>query len=165
MTVLNSAGVRHVLLSRCNFFEGGHVLQVWLPLCRQVGSVAGGAFPGGGFVEKDGAAGYGPGQLVASFAADVLVRALQGKCGPLIVVEQRGLPASAVVTLGAGRDSGLGELPAVDVLVAFLTFRRRRLEVHIDQTRFLVRRFMAVHAGGGSMCAQQGKGSFRVIEA
>lgn len=127
--------------------------------------MAGGAFPGGGFVEKDGPAGYGPGQLVASFAADVLVRALQGKCSPLIVVEQRGLPASAVVALGAGRDSALGKLSAVDVLMAFLTLRRRGLEVHIDQTRFLVGWLMAVHAGGGSMCAQQGKGSFRVIEA
>ena len=164
VTVLNSAVGRHVLLSKVTFVKGGHVLQVWLSLCRQAGSVAVGAFLGSGLVEKDGLAGYRPGQFVASFAADVLVRALQRESGPLIVVKQRRFPTSAVVALRARRDSSLGKLPAVDVLVALLTLRWRRLEVHMDQASLLVRWFMAIHAGGGPMCTQQGKRSLGVIE-
>ena len=123
-----------------------------------------GAFLWGGLVEKHGLAFYGSGQLVASFAADVLVRPLQWKCSPLVVVKQRWLPPSAVVALGAGRDSALGKLCGVDVLVAFLTLRRRGVEVHIDQTRLLVGWLMAIHAGGSPMRANQGEGSLGVIE-
>ena len=126
--------------------------------------MTGSAFFGRGHVEEHGLACDGAGQLVASFAADVLVRPLQGKCGPFIVVKQRWFPPSAVVALGAGRDSTLGKLSAVDVLVAFLTFRRRGLEVHIDQTGFLVRWLVAIHARGGPMRANQREGSFGVIE-
>ena len=123
-----------------------------------------GAYPRGGLVEEHGFAFYSAGKLVASFAADVLVRPLQWKCSALVVVKQRWLPPSAVMALGAGRDSALGKLSAVDVLVAFLTFRRRGPEVHIDQTRFLVGWLMAIHAGGGPMRTNQGEGSPGVIE-
>ena len=84
--------------------------------------MTGGAFFGCGFVEEHGLAFDGPRQLVASFAANVLVRSLQRKRGPLLMIKKRGLPLCAVVALGAGCESALGELPAVDVLVTLLTF-------------------------------------------
>lgn len=80
------------------------------------------------------------------------------------MVKQRRLPLCAVVALGARRKSALGELPAVNVLMAFLTFRRRGFEVHIDQAGFLVGWLMTVHAGSAAMRTDQREGSFGVIE-
>jgi hypothetical protein len=48
--------------------------------------------------------------------------------------------------------------------VAPLTLRRRGFEVHIDQTCFLVGRFMTIHACGGPMRTRQREGSPCVIE-
>lgn len=93
-----------------------------LLLCRDVRSVAGGAFLRSRLVEEDGFAFHGTRQLVASFAANVLVCALQREIGPLVMVKQRGLPLCAVVALGAGCEFALSELPAVDILVTLLTF-------------------------------------------
>lgn len=83
--------------------------------------MTGGAFLWRGFVEEHGLAFNGASQLVASLAANVLVRPLQRKCRPLVMIKQRWLPLCAVVALGAGRDFGLDELPAVDVLMTILT--------------------------------------------
>lgn len=119
--------------------------------------MTGGAFLWTGFIEKHGLAFDHPSQLVAPVATNVLVRALQWKCGPLVMVKQRGLPFCAVVALGAGRYLALGKLPAVDVLMTVLTFRGRSFEVHVDQTCFLIGGLVAVHASGGPMRAQQRK--------
>lgn len=118
----------------------------------------------GRLVEEHGLAFNGAGQLVAQFTANVVVRPLQRKCSPLVVVKQRGFPLCAAVALGTGRHSAIGELSAVNVLMAFLTSRRRRFEVHIDQAGFLVGWLMTVHAGGSPMRANQRERSFGVIE-
>ena len=84
--------------------------------------MTGGAFLWRGFVEEYSLAFDRAGQLVASFAANVLVRPLQWKCRPLVMVKQRGLPLCTVMAFSARSDTTLGELPAVDVLMALLTF-------------------------------------------
>ena len=118
----------------------------------------------GGSVEEHGLAFDGACQLVTCVTTNVLVRPLQWKVSPLVVIKQRWLPLCAIVALGARRDSALDELPAVNVLMALLAFRRRRFKVDIDQAGFLVGRLMAVHASGGAMRAKQREGSFGVIE-
>ena len=84
--------------------------------------MTGSAFLWGRFVEENGLAFNGAGQLVTSVTANVLMRPLQWKFGPLVVVKKRWLPLPAVVALGTWRDSALGELPTVNVLMAFFTF-------------------------------------------
>jgi len=126
--------------------------------------MTGGAFLWRGFVEEYSLAFDRAGQLVASFAANILMSSLQWKRSPLVMVKQRWLPLCTVVTLGARRDRSLGKLSTMDVLVAFLTSRRRGFEVHIDQTRLLIGWLVAIHACCGPMRANQRKGSLGVIE-
>ena len=84
--------------------------------------MTGGAFLRSGFVEEYGFAFDGARQLVTSIAANALVCALQRESGPLVMVKKGGFPFGAVVALGAGCESALSELPAVDVLMTLLTF-------------------------------------------
>ena len=126
--------------------------------------MTGGAVFWSGLVEESVFAFNGAGQLVASVAVNVLVRLLQGKCRPLVMIKQRWLPLCAVVALSTRRNSALGELPAVNILMAFLTFRRRGFEVHIDQTGFLVGWLMTAHAVCAAMRTDQREGTFGVIE-
>lgn len=119
----------------------------------------------GRFVEQNGLVVDRTGQLVASVTADVLVGFLQRKFSPLVMIEKGRLPFGAVMTVGARRNPGSGKLSTVDVLVAILTFRRRGLEIHMDQARLLVRRPVAIHASRGAMRSQQGEGCLRMIEA
>lgn len=90
---------------------------------------------------------------MAPLTANVLVGSLQRELGSLVMVKERRLPLGAVVTVGARRNPGLGKLSPVDILVAILTSRWRGLEIHVDQTGFLVRRLVAIHAGRGAMRA------------
>lgn len=91
---------------------------------------------------------------MAPVTANILVGTLQRKFGPLVMIEEGRLPFGAVMTLGARRKPSPRKLSTVDVLVAILTFRRRGLEIYMDQPSFLVRRLVAIHAGGGSMRPQ-----------
>ena len=74
---------------------------------------------GGGFVEQHLLAFDIAEEFVAGGAADVFVRAGQGKLGALVVIEKRGFPLGGVVAIGAGGGVGLDELAAVNVLMAF----------------------------------------------
>lgn len=67
------------------FYAAGAIL---LLLCRKVRAVARRAFLGRWFVEKYGLALDGASQLVAPFAANILVRPFQRKPSPLVMVEQ-----------------------------------------------------------------------------
>lgn len=69
------------------------------------------------------------------------------------------------MTAGAGRDSGLRKLQAVDIRVTRFASRRRRLEIHMDQPGLWVRRLMAIGTLRGFVGTDQGKGSFRMIVA
>jgi len=71
-------------------------------------------------------------KFVTFRAAHILVCAAQRETGALLVIEERWLPLHAVVTLRARRNPCLGELLAVNVLVAVLTTRGRSLEIHIQ---------------------------------
>jgi hypothetical protein len=102
---------------------------------------------------------------MTSVAADVLVGSLKRKFSPLVMIEKGRLPFGAVMTVSARRNPGFGKLPAVDILVAILTFRRRGLEIHMDQARLLVRRPVAIHASRGAMRSEQGERCLRMIEA
>jgi hypothetical protein len=82
----------------------------------------------------------------------------------LVVVEQGRLPFHAVVTLGAGRDSALRKLQAMNVRMACFALRRSCLEIRIDQPGFWSRWFMAADALGNSMSANQGEARSGMIE-
>jgi len=86
---------------------------------------------------------------MAALALHVAMDAAQRERGALVVIEQGWLPLGAVMAIGTGRDRILGELLAVDVLVTVLTLLRRRLEIHMEQVGFQVRRLVAIDTGGG----------------
>lgn len=103
--------------------------------------------------------------LVASLAAHILMSSLQRKRRPALVVEERRLPFQAVVAFGARRDlAAIGELRAMDVLMAFLAFARRCLEVGLHQPGAQIRRLMAINAGCPTMCSQQRERRLGMIE-
>lgn len=123
-----------------------------------------GAFPGGGLVKQDRLAFDDAGQLVASFAAHVLVHPLQRESGSLVMGEQRWPPPRTVVAFRTLRDLALGELFAVDVFVTLLASGRRSFEVNVEEPGLLIGRLVTVHASRGPMGAKQWKRSLRVIE-
>ena len=87
---------------------------------------------GCGLVEKDRLTGNKPRQTVTLATPDVTVRPLQWKRGALVMVEQRRFPAGAVVAVGTkGIALDIGELSAVNVLVAPLAFLGSNAEIHI----------------------------------
>ena len=81
------------------------------------------------------------------------------------MVEQRGLPLGAIVTLRARRRGSFGKLLPVDIFVAVFAFGRRRLEIHINELRPQIRRLVAIDTRGGAMRAQQRKRRLGVIES
>jgi len=121
---------------------------------------------GGGFVEQHLLAFDIAEEFVAGGAADVFVRAGQGKWGALVVVKKRRLPLGGIVAIGAGGDAlGSGELTAMNVQMAFFALRRSLGEVHVDKLRFQVRRLVAVNASHGTMGAEESELGPVVIEA
>jgi len=104
-------------------------------------------------------------QLMTLRAADVLMGAPQRKSRPLLMIEQRRLPLHAVVAFGAARHLHLGELFAMDVLMAVLALCRSGLEVHVHQLGLEVRRLVAINARRRPMGTQQSELCFGVIEA
>src|SRR5271165_6084751 len=87
-------------------------------------------FSGRRFIEHNRPSRHYSCQFVASCAARLAMRTLQGKRCPGIVVEERGRPPGAIVTSSARRHSGLGELLTMNIRVTALTLRRRCLEIH-----------------------------------
>ena len=117
-------GAAHVLLSTSNFSKEGRFYAWHAPLLllrRNIRAVTGRAVFWSRLVEKYGLVFNGAGQLVASFATDVLMRPLERKCSLLVMVKQRRLPLCTVMALGARSGTTLDELPAVDVLMALFT--------------------------------------------
>ena len=69
------------------------------------------------------------------------------------------------MAVSARRDAArIGELRAVDVLVALLALRGGCLEVHVHHSRFHVGWLMAVNAGRTAVRSQQGKTGPGMIE-
>ena len=64
------------------------------------------------------------------------MRTLQSKGRLLVMVKQRRLPFRAVVTPGARRHPSFRKLEAMDICVACLAFRRRYLEISVNQCGF-----------------------------
>ncbi len=116
-------------------------------------------------VEKHFLAFNHPNLFVASSALHVLVQALQRKGRPLVMVEQRRLPLGAVVAVDAGGDAVLGELFAVDLLMAIFALGRCRREIRSDELGLQVRRLMAINTSRGLVRAYKGKRRLRVVEA
>ena len=97
-------------------------------------------------------------ELVASSAGDVTMLAFQGERCALVVIEGRRLPLARVMAVVALRNfvrEELGELAAVDVLVALLAFLGRLFEVHVGHLGFEIRRLVAVDASDGAMRTHQ----------
>lgn len=116
-------------------------------------------------VKKNGFCIYYARQFVAIATGDVTMRPRQREDGPLVVIEERRFPASAVVAFGTGGYPACPrELRAVDVFVAVLTFRRRRAEIHVDELGLQVRRLVAIHASHRAMLAEQGKVRLAMVE-
>ena len=127
-------------------------------------SVTGSAFLRRRLVEEHGLARDDLRRLVTLRTPDVLMGPAQRELRPRLMVEERRLPLHAVVTFNTARHFRLGELLPVDVLVAVLASRRRRLEIHVDQPGFEVGRPVAIDASGRTVRSQQGQRCFRVVE-
>lgn len=82
-----------------------------------------------GLVEKHEVSVHRLLECVASRAGHVLMAALEGKCG-LLVIEERGLPLVAIVATGAVVFPG-AELVSVGVLVALRAGRRGTCKVNM----------------------------------
>jgi hypothetical protein len=89
--------------------------------------------------------------------------ALQSEPGPFVMIKQRGFPYRSVMTAGASRVSGLRKLQAVNIHVAGIAFRKRRLEIHVDESAFGFRRLMATATLRRFVGTGQRKRSFRMI--
>jgi hypothetical protein len=81
------------------------------------------------------------------------------------MVKERRLPLRAVVAFRAAGDIVLGELFAVNICMAVLTLRGRRLEIHIHQFGFQVRRFVTVDASCRSMRSKEWELRLRMIKS
>ena len=127
--------------------------------------MTGGAFRRSRFVEKNILCVEQAYLLVTGFTTNVAMHALQREAGEFVVIEKRGLPLGAVVTVDAGRNPGLGELLSVWILVALLTLLWCRLEVHMEKPGLEIRGLVAVDAGGSFVCTEQGKVRLRMIKA
>ena len=97
-------------------------------------------------VEEYGLGIYDLGEFVTFRAAHVLVCSTQWEFRSLLVIKQGRLPLHAVVTIGAMSDVGLGELLAVNVLVAVFADSRSHFEIHVHQFGFKIWRLVAVDA-------------------
>ena len=127
--------------------------------------MAGCAIPERGLVEQHFLRFYWPRQFVTVPAAHILMRAPQRECRSLVVIKQRRFPPGTVVTLLTTCHIPLGELLAVDVLMAVFALGWRRREIDVDQLSFKIRRLVAINAGGHPMRAEQGELRLRVIES
>jgi hypothetical protein len=140
--------------------------RLLLPRFRGIGTMARHAVLGCGLVEEHRLGVNNFGQFVTICAFDVLMGAPQGEGGPLVVIEEGGLPFCAVVAVGTGGSVPFGdELLSVDVLVAVLAQHRGDLEIHIHHLRFKVWRFVAVDTGRGPVCSKQGELSLGMVES
>lgn len=126
--------------------------------------MAGRTLAGRGLIEQDIFTFDHPRQLVTTLTAYIAVHPREREAGTLVMVEQRWLPAGAIVAVRTGSRSSGRELPAMDIRMAVLALRRRRPEVHINQLSLQVGRLVAIHAGGGTVRAQQRKRSRGMVE-
>jgi hypothetical protein len=133
---------------------------------RGIRPMASGAILRRRFVKKNCFGIYYAGQFVAGATGNIAVSPRQWKCRPFVVIEQRGLPASAIVALCARSHAvGLGELSAVDVLMTFCAILRGCPEIHMEKLGLKVRRLVTTHAGHSSVLAKQGKRRLAVVKA
>jgi len=124
------------------------------------------AILGSGFVEKNLLAVDVAEELVAVGTAHILVRACQRKLGSLVMIKERGLPLGDAVAVGTGCDSfGLGELTAVNILMAVFAFRRSLGEINVEELGFKVGRFVAIDTRDRTMRTEQSELGAVVIEA
>ena len=111
-------------------------------------AVAGRTFLRRRLVEQDSLAFHHSACFVAGHATHIAVGSLQRKRRSFIVIEQRWLPLSAVVTFRTWRDPALCKLLSVNVFVALFAFVRRGLEVHVQQAGLHIRGLVAIDACG-----------------
>ena len=124
------------------------------------------AILGRGLVEEHGLGVNNFVQFVTVGAFDVLVSAPQGERGPLVVIEQGGLPFRGVVAVGTGGSVRFGdELLPVDVLVAILADGGGCLEIHIHHVGFEVWRFVAIDTGRRPVCSKQWELGLGMVES
>ena len=91
--------------------------------------------------------------------------AAQRKCSALIVIEQGRLPPHSAVTFHATRNIPGSELLSMDLFVAVLALRGRRLEIDIHQLGFKVRRLVAIDASYRAVRTEQRELGLGMIEA
>src|SRR5215469_7906340 len=127
--------------------------------------MAGCAIPGRRLVEEHCLRFHWPRQLVTVSAAHILMRAPQREWSSLVVIKQRRFPPGTVVTPLTTCHIRVGELLAVDVLMAVFALGWRRLEIDVDQLPFKIRRLVAINAGRHPMRAEQREPRLRVIES
>ena len=119
-------------------------------------------------VEEDLLSVDGTEKLVATGAGNVAVLTFECEGCPFVVIEQRRLPLSCVMAIGAQRNfirKELAELASMHVLVAVFTLFGCLFEIHVDELGFQIRRLMAINTGYGSMRTSKRERRGIVIEA
>ena len=132
---------------------------------RYLSAVASRALGRRGPVEKDGFPADYSRQFVAPFATHVAMRAFESKRSTRVMVEQRGFPLRAVVTLRTRCDSGFCKLQSMDFRVAGFAFRGRGLEIRVRQLGFGIRGAMASAAQSGPVSTDEWEGCLGMVEA
>jgi len=124
------------------------------------------AILGCGLVKQYRLAFYCPGLFMASCASHVAMHSLEREACSSVMIEQRRLPLSAVMAVGAECGAiGLDELGAVNIGVATLASRGRHLEIDIDEFGLQIRRFVAIDASYRAVRSDQRKRGLGVVEA
>ena len=126
--------------------------------------MAGSAFLGSRSVKQDSLFLHEASQFVASLAANVKMRALQGERRPLFVIEKRRFPLGTVVTFNTLRYPVLCKLLPMDIFMTTLALGRGCLKVHVHQAGLHVWRLVAIDARDGAVRAKQRERSAGVIE-
>jgi len=88
-------------------------------------------------------------------ATDSRMRAPQRKLRPGLMIKEGWLPFHAVVALGTTRNVVLGELFAMNILMAALALSRGSPEVNIYQPGLPIWGLMAIHARCGAVGSEQ----------
>lgn len=105
-------------------------------------------------VEENRFGSYDPRQFVTLSAAHVLMCTAQRKGRAFLMIEEGRFPLHAGVALGTSSHARFRELFSVNILMAVFALHRSRLEVHVQQLGFEIRRLVAGDAGRRSMRAR-----------
>jgi hypothetical protein len=137
-----------LLLAACTCLLIGNLVSP-----TQVAPVAAYAFPRRWLIKQNEFAIYQSGQLVASLASHIAVRAFQSKGRLFVMVKKRWLPVRGAMTTITLLVVGIAKLVSMDIGVASRALSRRQGEINLHEPSSRASRLVAIGARGGLMSA------------